>query len=191
MTAHLLVLLFVTFVVWLFVVELPHALASPGRARCPGARAAIVFYRDATHRWQTQRDARLTPAGNAERSPGCRYVRWAAHRWQHRARAERHAYRAWLLAMLGPNSTSGKWGCIHSREAAWNDEGLPQMGGLQMDPDFQATYGSEFIRSWGDAGHWPIWAQLVAAERAYHGYAGYGARGFGPWPNTARACGLL
>jgi resuscitation-promoting factor RpfA len=59
-------------------------------------------------------------------------------------------------------------------------------GGLQMDVGFQSRYGSEFLRRYGTADRWPRWAQLQAAARAYRD-----GRGFTPWPNTARACGLL
>ena len=48
------------------------------------------------------------------------------------------------------------------------------------------TYGPEFVRQWGTADNWPVWAQLVAAARAHAS-----GRGFTPWPNTARACGLI
>jgi len=152
--------------------------------RCGQAREAIGFYQRATHRWQARHDAPLTSSGHAASSPGCSYVRWAARRWQHRSRQARQEYERWFA------DTYAKWECIHLHEAAWNDEGLPQMGGLQEDPGFQATYGSEFVRLYGDAGHWPVWAQLLAAERAFHGYGRYGPRGYGPWPNTAAACGL-
>jgi hypothetical protein len=53
-----------------------------------------------------------------------------------------------------------------------------------MDASFQSTYGPEFERRYGWASRWPVWAQLIAAERAYR------TRGYNPWPNTARACGL-
>lgn len=88
-------------------------------------------------------------------------------------------------------SDMSAWLCIHSHEGAWNDPGSPYWGGLQMDMGFQSTYGSEFLRRWGTADHWPVWAQITAARRARDGYAGYGPRGYGPWPNTARECGLL
>lgn len=81
--------------------------------------------------------------------------------------------------------------CIHSKEGPWTIHNPPYDGGFQEDSGFQATYGGEFIALWGSAGHWPIWAQFVSAYRAHHGYHGYGARGYTPWPNTARACGLL
>lgn len=77
--------------------------------------------------------------------------------------------------------------CIHHYEGAWNaNTGNGFYGGLQMDLSFQATYGGDFLRRWGTADTWPVWAQLQAAARAYQS-----GRGFYPWPNTARACGLL
>jgi hypothetical protein len=53
-----------------------------------------------------------------------------------------------------------------------------------MDTGFQSAYGPEFVARWGTANNWPVYAQLIAAERAYR------SRGFGPWPNTAAMCGL-
>jgi hypothetical protein len=152
---------------------------------CSGARKGIVFYRSAANGWQAKHDAPPLAAGHAEKSPGCSYVRWAASRWQHRARAARHGFWAWYTA------TYAKWACIHRGEGSWDAANGGYGGGLQFDGGFQTTYGSEFIAAYGAAGSWPVWAQLLAAERAFHGYHGYGARGFSPWPNTARACGLL
>ncbi len=76
--------------------------------------------------------------------------------------------------------------CIHRYEAGWNaNTGNGYYGGLQMDLGFQRTYGADFARRWGTADNWPAWAQLLTAVRAYRS-----GRGFGPWPNTSRACGL-
>jgi Transglycosylase-like domain len=76
--------------------------------------------------------------------------------------------------------------CIHRFEGAWtSNTGNGYYGGLQMDTRFMARYGPDFVGRWGTADNWPVWAQLEAAGRAYP------ARGFTPWPNTARACGLL
>lgn len=83
------------------------------------------------------------------------------------------------------------WACIHRYEGSWTDPASPYYGGLQEDLGFQQTYGPEFLARWGTADHWPVWAQITAARRARDGYAGYGPRGYGPWPNTARWCGLL
>jgi len=77
--------------------------------------------------------------------------------------------------------------CIHHYEGAWNaNTGNGYYGGLQMDRRFQSLYGSDFVSKWGTADNWPTWAQLTAAVRAYQS-----GRGFYPWPNTARACGLI
>lgn len=77
--------------------------------------------------------------------------------------------------------------CIHHYEGAWgSNTGNGYYGGLQMDLPFQSVYGGDFLARWGTADNWPAWAQLEAAVRAYRS-----GRGFGPWPNTARACGLL
>ena len=55
-----------------------------------------------------------------------------------------------------------------------------------MDLPFQRIYGADFLNRWGTADNWPVWAQLRTATRAYQA-----GRGFAPWPNTARACGLM
>lgn len=83
--------------------------------------------------------------------------------------------------------------CIHSYEGSWNDPAGPYWGGLQMDMNFQAANGWlragkhkwRFIDRWGTADRWPLWAQIVA------GIHGYFSRGWSPWPNTAKMCGLL
>ncbi len=80
--------------------------------------------------------------------------------------------------------------CIHRYEGSWTDSGAPYWGGLQMDYGFMSTYGPEFLKRWGTADHWPPSVQILVARRARDGYAGYGARGYGPWPNTAALCGL-
>lgn len=77
--------------------------------------------------------------------------------------------------------------CIHSYEGSWSaNTGNGYYGGLQMDVGFQRLYGPTYLRRWGTADNWPVWAQLDAAVRAYRS-----GRGFWPWPNSARICGLL
>jgi len=77
------------------------------------------------------------------------------------------------------------WMCIHSHEGPWDDGGEPYWGGLQMDLGFQRAYGKEFYARKGTADNWTPREQMIAAERAFK------TRGFTPWPNTARRCGLL
>jgi hypothetical protein len=77
--------------------------------------------------------------------------------------------------------------CIHGYEGAWNaNTGNGYYGGLQMDLGFQQLYGRDYLRRWGTADRWPSWAQIAAAVRAFRA-----GRGFRPWPNSARVCGLL
>ncbi len=86
-----------------------------------------------------------------------------------------------------PRFLSSAFLCIHHYEGGWNaNTGNGYYGGLQMDLGFQRSYGSDYLSRWGTADNWPAWAQLDTAVRAYRA-----GRGFSPWPNTARACGLL
>jgi hypothetical protein len=55
-----------------------------------------------------------------------------------------------------------------------------------MDWTFMSTYGADYLKAWGTADHWPPAVQIAVAMRAY-----LSGRGFWPWPNTARICGLL
>ena len=82
--------------------------------------------------------------------------------------------RAWLQGAL----------CIHRHEGSWRDDGAPHWGGLQMDMAFMKTYGARLLRTKGTADKWSPHEQLHVAFRAYL------ARGWAPWPNTARRCGL-
>jgi len=78
-----------------------------------------------------------------------------------------------------------QWLCIHRYEGAWNDPGAPYYGGLQMDLSFQRAYGWDLLQRKGTADNWTPLEQMRVAERAWR------SRGFGPWPNTARYCGLI
>ena len=82
--------------------------------------------------------------------------------------------------------TRRAWLCIHRYEGSWTDRGGPYYGGLQMDISFQQSYGWHLLRHKGTADHWTPLEQMWVAERAYRS-----GRGFYPWPNTARACGLI
>jgi hypothetical protein len=86
-----------------------------------------------------------------------------------------------------PGWLAADFACIHRYEGAWtSNTGNGYYGGLQMDLAFQRLYGAEYLARYGTAERWPASAQLQAAVRAYAS-----GRGFEPWPNTARACGLL
>lgn len=79
------------------------------------------------------------------------------------------------------------WICIHGFEGSWTDPNSPYYGGLQMDLGFQGSYGPRLLRRKGTANHWTPMEQMWVAEYA----AFYRGRGFHPWPNTARYCGLI
>jgi hypothetical protein len=107
--------------------------------------------------------------------------------WQRRSASAAVAVSEHRFEPAIPAWLSDSFLCIHHYEGAWNSNtGNGYYGGLQMDLGFQASYGADFLRRWGTADTWPVWAQLQAAARAYQS-----GRGFSPWPNTARACGLI
>jgi hypothetical protein len=79
------------------------------------------------------------------------------------------------------------WSCIHGGEGAWNaDTGNGYYGGLQMDASFERTYGRDMLAKHHDhADTWTPREQIIVAQRAFNQ-----GRGYAPWPNTSRACGL-
>jgi len=99
--------------------------------------------------------------------------------WRHRADAAGRVFRHGPAHRLA-------WMCIHRYEGSWTDGGSPYYGGLQMDVGFQETYGRTLFAAKGTANHWSPLEQMWVAERAYRS-----GRGFYPWPNTARYCGLI
>jgi hypothetical protein len=78
------------------------------------------------------------------------------------------------------------WLCIHRFEGSWSDSGDPYWGGLQMDRGFMSSYAPRFLLRKGLANRWTPLEQMWVAERAHRS-----GRGYGPWPNTARYCGLI
>jgi Transglycosylase-like domain len=165
-------------------VELPAVPAERG----PIVRR-IAFQRSLTWRLQRIYPGRVTAGSAAFRhTRSDAYRRWALRLWQRRAAAAalavvRHAPRR----ARAPAALAHAFVCIHRYEAAWTaNTGNGYFGGLQMDRPFMRRYGADFLGRWGTADRWPAWAQIEAAVRAYHD-----GRGFSPWPNTARACGVL
>ncbi|HEX9282141.1 MAG TPA: hypothetical protein VF882_00005 [Gemmatimonadales bacterium] len=134
----------------------------------------IDRYRHKVWHWQRVMGRRLTrtlpnpPPDLADRVPVWRRV----------------ATRTWSHARHPPHAAA--WRCIQHFEAGWRDSGAPYYGGLQMDLGFQQTYGRYLLRKKGTAEHWTPLEQMWVAERALRA-----DRGFYPWPNTARFCGLL
>jgi hypothetical protein len=75
--------------------------------------------------------------------------------------------------------------CVHRYEGSWVDPGAPYYGGMQMDLPFQSEYGPWQLHHLGTADRWSVNGQLYASWKAWR------VRGWAPWPNTARYCGLL
>ena len=96
---------------------------------------------------------------------------------------QRRDLKAHRLAQHPPHMN--EWMCIHHYEGAWNDVGGPYWGGLQMSLTFQQRYGGWIYKLKGTADHWTPLEQIWTAEKARQ------SRGFWPWPNTARICGLI
>ena len=140
----------------------------------------IHHYRRTTWHWQSVMGVRRTRANRAaEKDQSRKFKLWVRNLWKHRAkRARRRAVRP-------PHKAA--WLCIHRYEGAWTSAtGNGYYGGLQMDISFQRTYGPRLLRTKGTANNWTPLEQMWVAERAHRS-----GRGFYPWPNTARACGLI
>jgi hypothetical protein len=139
----------------------------------------------ATH---TPRDgaARSLSGSVSARYRGLTAAQWAG-RFKHRTRQlqnVRQVLHSNLHTRAGATVVERAFLCIHRYEGAWDDPNPPYWGGLQMDLAFQRAYGGEFLDTFGTADRWPPALQVATAVRAWT------TRGFGPWPNTARACGL-
>ena len=144
----------------------------------------IDRFRHVTWRWQRLMGKARTPTLYTERrTSDDAYMRWVRNVWLRRARAVQR------LAMHPPHHAG--WLCIHRYEQhpaqGWATRtGNGYYGGLQMDIQFQRTYGPELLRTKGTADRWTAFEQMWVAERAFSS-----GRGYYPWPNTARNCGLI
>ena len=164
------------------------AITRPGPAHATTSRAAMLEQIDElraeTWRWQRLMMKPRTPTSYSEReTTSAGYRAWIRSLWRARADA------AERRAMTPPRRA--QWLCIHRHERhpgqGWRTRtGNGYYGGLQMNIDFQRTYGRELLRRKGTADRWTAIEQMWVAERAYRS-----GRGFHPWPNTARSCGLI
>lgn len=149
------------------------------RAEMQRTLAGIHARRDETWRWDDVMSVpRLRYGAYAERSHSLRYRLSVLSIWTQRALQAR------VLAQHPPRLKD--WLCIHHYEGSWTDPNAPYYGGLQMDMSFMQAYGARLLRTKGTADHWTPLEQIWVAERAYRS-----GRGFYPWPNTARWCGLI
>jgi hypothetical protein len=132
-----------------------------------------------TKRWLTVvhgQPPRLRSQRRTLSSSSAQRARELAVAWRERAHtAWRHAHHPPMLR---------DWYCIHHYEGSWTDHGAPYWGGLQMDYSFQSAYGGWLLRHRGTADRWTPLEQIWVAVRAWR------VRGFSPWPNTARDCGV-
>ena len=135
----------------------------------------IDRWRHETWRWQRMMGERtlVRELSNAPAELGRKLQAW-----------KRIAVRTRYKAQNPPHKL--QWLCIHRHEGAWTDPNPPYYGGLQMDLSFQRAYGAHLLRRKGTADHWTPLEQMWVAERAHRA-----GRGFYPWPNTARYCGLI
>ena len=170
-----------------FALAVAAAFSAPQAARDAAAEpvpddyliGVIKHHRSVTWRWQRVMGVpRTRPQVSPWASRDPQFRQWLAGVWK------RRALRARRKAVNPPHKRA--WLCIHRHEGAWNDPNPPYYGGLQMDISFQRAYGSHLLRRKGTADRWTPLEQMWVAERAYRS-----GRGFYPWPNTARACGLI
>ena len=163
------------------------ALAVPagaGAAQSDEALASGLVREIDQHRaqlWHRQRvmGVRPTKTEFVERRAGSlEMLRQLRDTWRSRA------IRARTRLIRPPHRAA--WLCIHRYEGSWKDPNAPYYGGLQMDITFQRTYGRYLLRRKGTANRWTPAEQMWTAEKALRA-----GRGFHPWPNTARRCGLL
>jgi hypothetical protein len=149
------------------------------RKRMNTLRRQIRSHRANAWHWQHVMGKRRTPTSYGERrTTSLAKLTWMRNLWRARATRVRAAVRR------VPNR--GAWLCIHSYEGPWNDPHSPYYGGLQMDIPFQRAYGRYLLRKKGTANRWKPLEQMWTAEKARRS-----GRGFHPWPNTARRCGLI
>lgn len=144
-------------------------------------RRKIDLERRATWSWQRVVLPTTTRTTYCEKSQGLAYLKWCFRLWTKR-------HQKWQKHVQNPPHKR-EWMCIHSFEAPWNGRDnathRTYFGGLQMDREFQATYGGHLLLKKGTADHWTPLEQMWVAERAWK------ESGFSRWPNTARYCGLL
>jgi hypothetical protein len=155
--------------------------AAQSRARAEAVAwlsGQVYAYQRAAWRWERLMGAPLSPTeGRVLKEMSIPDIQKAVALW------ERRAHTARVKAQHPPHL--GAFLCIHHFEGSWTDAGGPYYGGLQMDLGFQRTYGGWLLRTKGTADHWTPLEQIWTAEKAAK------SRGFWPWPNTARFCGLI
>jgi hypothetical protein len=164
------------------------ALTHSGTAGASTQRAEVLAQVDTfrAETWRLQRlmgKPRTSTAYSERTAKSSAYRLWVRDLWRKRLAVAR------TRAAQPPHRAA--WLCIHRHERhpaqGWRTRtGNGYYGGLQMNISFQRSYGPDLLRRKGTADRWTAVEQMWVAERAYRS-----GRGFGPWPNTARACGLI
>jgi hypothetical protein len=160
----------------------PSGRAADQARAMPDGRVVVKHikrYQRATWRWQRLMGVRRTPnRGRYLRTRDIRYKRHVMKQWR------RRAIRARIRAHNPPHERH--WRCLQRHEGPWKDANDPYWGGLQMDRGFMRAYAPRHLLRRGWADRWSPIEQMWVAERALQA-----GRGFYPWPNTARICGLI
>lgn len=160
----------------------PQGRASDQARAMPDGKAmvrTIQRYQRATWRWQRLMGVRRTPnLRRYLRTRDITYKRHVLQQWRRRAIRARHR------AHNPPHEAA--WRCLQRHEGRWDDRWDPYWGGLQMDRSFMQHYAPRHLLRRGWAHTWTPIEQMWVAERALRA-----GRGFYPWPNTARLCGLM
>ena len=171
----------------LWATSSPDPATAAGRGvlvKQPELLGQIARYQRITWRWQRVMSAPLTrSSATARRIQSLAYRRWVRDLWRRRATRVRR------LAQNPPHKDA--WLCLHRYERhpaqGWStNTGNGFYGGLQMNWRFMETYGAKLLRQKGPANRWSALEQMWVGERALRA-----GRGFYPWPNSARACGLI
>jgi hypothetical protein len=161
------------------------AKAPPVRVHADRSRAERVrLHRRATKLqrkvWHQQRvmGVRLSRKFRAPSGDPLLKARFKLAVWAKRAARTNHSYarpphkRAFL--------------CIQRGEGSWSTAtGNGYYGGLQMDRAFMRHYGAYLLRLKGTANRWSPLEQIWTGEH------GRRAQGWGAWPRSSRACGLI
>lgn len=152
--------------------------ASLAASQAAQARSNIDGLISSTWQREMVMGVRRTPTNRSYRKEvSLPYLRWVYRHWKKINYQVLQQYRS-------PPHAS-QFACIHRYEGSWQDTGAPYYGGLQMDTGFQQHYGAWLYAKKGTANNWSPLEQVWTAERALV------TRGYWPWPNTARYCGLL
>lgn len=183
MRRHIVVLLVLAMVgLGLGAATVPEGRASEQTTQIPEGRVVvrkIKRFQKVTWRWQRLMGVPRTKNRRLYlRTRDLEYRRHVLHQWRRRAiRAKRRAFNP-------PHER--QWRCLQRHEGPWTDANDPYWGGLQMDRTFMLQYAPRYLLRRGWANRWSPVEQMWVAERALRA-----GRGFYPWPNTARMCGLI